>query len=204
LTNLIAGRNPWRRATTEDPHFHHYMSNRDALQEMLPISKGAAAVLKRVFTFNPAERISIAELRIAVLAVDTFFLTDGEVATASPALKCAAAAYTPRVPAPVITATPELVGVGMFESMHHYPDDEYLYPSPDPDRWSLPTTDSATALSTPSTLVSATNILYSGDSTDEISAKVAELGLVQVLDDVVADKLSAPPIGHRLLAKLLA
>ncbi|KIP06305.1 hypothetical protein PHLGIDRAFT_48557, partial [Phlebiopsis gigantea 11061_1 CR5-6] len=72
LTNMICGRNPWRTATTTDPHFHEFMSNAASLRDMLPMSEAASDVLKRVLTFNPSERITLAELRSAVLAIDTF------------------------------------------------------------------------------------------------------------------------------------
>ena len=208
FANLISGRNPWRRATTDDLHFHRYMSNGDSLGEMLPISKTAVGILQRVFTFNPAERISIAELREEVLRADTFFLTDKEIAAASSEVQSAAAQYTPLLPQgdAVIFPTPELPSA-TFESMHHFPDENYIFCSPNPDYDSpISTPSSDTTAHVLSTLFSDSCTLYSGSGSGDSSVdkgKAVNLDFAQK-DNVAQAKLGAPQVGHRLLAKLLA
>ena len=208
LTNMICGRNPWRTATTNDGRFHQFMSNGGSLRELLPMSQAASDVLKRVFTFNPSERISLAELRTAVLAIDTFFATPGEVATASDDVKAAVAGYKPRTP----LVTPELPVKETFESMHDYPDEEYLFASPDPDDWSLyhSASPAASAASTPTSEFSDTSTLFDVVSPG-VWSKGKELEAYLVSEDeedgIAREKRALAPQagpGARLLARLLA
>lgn len=200
---MITGRNPWRIATTNDPHFYEYLSNANFLREMLPISKAANDVLKRIFTFCPTQRISLAELRTAVLALDTFFMSQGEVDVASDNIKCAAAAYTPRIP---VFETPELPHKETFESMHDYPDEEYLFASPDPDDYSL--FSSATSeVSTPSTVFSDTSTLFDMSPGVPSNGKERQMNWISRQDNAKLEKqVSAPQSGpaSRFLSKLLA
>ncbi|KAJ3824695.1 kinase-like domain-containing protein, partial [Lentinula raphanica] len=75
LTNMIAGRNPWRHAMTTDDCFSAFLYNRDFLRTVLPISDQANSILKRVFHLNPMNRPSIPELRREILAIDSFFMS---------------------------------------------------------------------------------------------------------------------------------
>ncbi|KAI0731843.1 serine/threonine protein kinase, negative regulator of sexual conjugation and meiosis [Fomitopsis betulina] len=78
LANMITGRNPWTVACTqEDPSFSAYLNNPDSyLRRMLPMSAAARAILLCIFTINPADRISLRDLREKVVSVDTFFLSE--------------------------------------------------------------------------------------------------------------------------------
>ncbi|EPS96501.1 hypothetical protein FOMPIDRAFT_20375, partial [Fomitopsis schrenkii] len=73
LVNMIAGRNPWTTASMDDQCFLRSMTNQGYLQKMLPISDEAAAILQRIFTYDPKTRITIPDLREATLDVKTFF-----------------------------------------------------------------------------------------------------------------------------------
>lgn len=213
LCNMLTGRNPWRRATTEDAHFAAFLHDGAAvLTSFLPISVQCAELLARVFTFNPAERITLAELRAGVLGMKTFFMSAGEVACAGPEARCAAAAYTPRLPE---YTTPELVGdERAFHDIHHFPDDEYLFGSPDPDAdWSAGM--SSEPLSSSSTLFSLGSTLCE-ESVSEEKGKGKEIVVEEAQDYFVGGfgekltmkngKLSAlqDRPAERFLAKMLA
>ncbi|KAI0355473.1 Pkinase-domain-containing protein [Trametes cingulata] len=75
LCNLMTGRNPWHVASPKtDDGFRYYL--RDGapwLRQYLRISKPASELLARIFTVDPERRITIPELRKAVLAIDSFF-----------------------------------------------------------------------------------------------------------------------------------
>lgn len=90
---MIAGRNPWNYATTDDQCFLRFMANPEYLREMLPISKSANNVLRRMLTFDARTRISIPELREEILNIDTFFMTQEDIAKGNKFVKIAAATY---------------------------------------------------------------------------------------------------------------
>lgn len=75
---MITGRNPWKVACTlEDSAFAAYLHDpEDYLRRTLPMSPAARAVLLRILTFDPINRISLPDLRDMILAVDTFFLSE--------------------------------------------------------------------------------------------------------------------------------
>ena len=75
LCNLISGRNPWHIASPRaDSGFRLYLREGPMwLYQNLPISLGAAAILGRIFDLDPSTRITLPELRDAILALDTFY-----------------------------------------------------------------------------------------------------------------------------------
>ncbi|KAF7352688.1 Serine/threonine protein kinase [Mycena venus] len=98
LTNMISGRNPWKVADLEDECYLSYLSNHDFLLHSLPISREANSLLKRCFQLHPVARPSIAQIREAVLKLDTFFLTDDELVHASSAQRAIAQYYATPTP----------------------------------------------------------------------------------------------------------
>ncbi|KIJ70058.1 hypothetical protein HYDPIDRAFT_77576 [Hydnomerulius pinastri MD-312] len=99
LVNMVTGRNPWRLATPSDEAFLAYVHNQDHLREMLPISHALNELLKRTFNLNPSARISIPEMREAILNMESFYMTPEELRVASDNAKEAAIGYTRRAPA---------------------------------------------------------------------------------------------------------
>lgn len=67
LVNLTCGRNPWKRASMEDSTFRAYMKDRGFLKSILPLSDELDHILRRVFDCNPSQRMSLPELRQAIL-----------------------------------------------------------------------------------------------------------------------------------------
>ena len=72
LTNLACGRNPWKRASVEDPTFRAYLKDPHFLSTILPISEELEAILRRIFDRNPRTRITLPELRRLVLRCPHF------------------------------------------------------------------------------------------------------------------------------------
>jgi serine/threonine protein kinase len=75
LVNLTCGRNPWKRASFEDSTFRAYMKDPKFLRSILPLSPELDSILKRIFEFNPAKRITIAELRDLIMRCPRFTAT---------------------------------------------------------------------------------------------------------------------------------
>ena len=92
FTSMISGHNPWRRAVMSDDCFRSYVRNPDFFKLMLPISAAADDILRSVFA--PSEvRLSLSGLRAKIVAANTFFLTDDQIAGASRFVQLAAASY---------------------------------------------------------------------------------------------------------------
>lgn len=71
LVNLTCGRNPWKRASVEDPTYRAYMKDRSSLKSILPVSDHLSRILCHVFEPNPALRVSLPELRALIMACPT-------------------------------------------------------------------------------------------------------------------------------------
>ncbi|KAI0060759.1 kinase-like protein, partial [Artomyces pyxidatus] len=72
LVNMITSRGLWRTAITDDDCFSNFLHDPNYLFTMLPVSKEANTLLRRVFTMNPFIRITLPEFRKEVLQVTTF------------------------------------------------------------------------------------------------------------------------------------
>ncbi|VDB85667.1 unnamed protein product [Peniophora sp. CBMAI 1063] len=81
--NMLAGCGLWKRAVLADRSFMLFLNDPDFLHEALPITKSAGGILRRVFTMDTAKRISLAELRTAVLEIDRLYLTPEELELAT-------------------------------------------------------------------------------------------------------------------------
>ncbi|KAJ4336114.1 Serine/threonine protein kinase [Ascochyta clinopodiicola] len=84
LVNLTCGRNPWKRASSEDSTFRAFMKDPNFLRTILPISLELDAILRRVFDFNPSRRATIPELRQMILNCPAFTATKSAVSTPLP------------------------------------------------------------------------------------------------------------------------
>lgn len=72
LVNLTCGRNPWKRASLEDSTFRAFMKDPNFLRTILPLSPELDSILRRVFEYNPAKRITIPELRELIVRCPRF------------------------------------------------------------------------------------------------------------------------------------
>ncbi len=77
LANMITCRNPWHLASPErDEGFSQFLEEGATfLLRTLPISHNAARLLVRIFDPDPETRITLPELRKAVIEIETFFST---------------------------------------------------------------------------------------------------------------------------------
>ncbi|KAI0067568.1 kinase-like protein [Artomyces pyxidatus] len=96
LVNMVTARSPWHVASRIDSLYGQFITNPDVLRANLPISRDLCALLADIFDENPYTRISLQELRIEVLQMDSFFMSDAELPTASLCARQAAATYRPR------------------------------------------------------------------------------------------------------------
>jgi serine/threonine protein kinase len=90
LINMITSRTPWGKALTTDDCFCDFLLHEDYLREMLPISEGANRIFRRIFVYEPSERITIPALRKAIVELNTFFMNDDEIARAGDSVRTAA------------------------------------------------------------------------------------------------------------------
>ncbi|KAI7902327.1 kinase-like domain-containing protein [Cokeromyces recurvatus] len=77
LINLTTGRNPWRQATMNNSTFATYVRNPDQFfRTILPnISKELEWILLRIFSLNPAYRLSLPELRLSIQNCSSFVIS---------------------------------------------------------------------------------------------------------------------------------
>lgn len=72
LVNLTCGRNPWKQASVEDSTYRAFSRNPDFLKTILPLTDDLNDILRRIFSQNPDQRISLPELRDRILACARF------------------------------------------------------------------------------------------------------------------------------------
>ncbi|KAG7096843.1 hypothetical protein E1B28_004251 [Marasmius oreades] len=131
LLNMISGRNPWRYAMTSDECFASFLHDRDFLRKVLPVSEGANRILKRLFHLNPLCRISVAELREEIFKLDTFFMSDDDLAASPDTVRRIAEDCPARVPTAQAAPSKENVKNKYSKvSTHVDPEEVYLFASP--------------------------------------------------------------------------
>ncbi|OCH93323.1 Pkinase-domain-containing protein [Obba rivulosa] len=79
LMNMVCGRVPWMEANVRDARFLLYTRRPNFLREMLPISKGANEIFKRMLTLDPEEAVDLYTLRGLVQNLKTFYMSEEEV-----------------------------------------------------------------------------------------------------------------------------
>ena len=72
LVNLTCGRNPWKRAEPRDETYSAYLRDPQFLRSILPLSYELNQILTRIFEPNPRKRITLEELREAIINCPRF------------------------------------------------------------------------------------------------------------------------------------
>ncbi|KAK0205646.1 kinase-like protein [Armillaria fumosa] len=75
LVNMLSNRFPWKAAKESDGLFRTFLRDSAFFQKSFPFSSGAIDILLHVFDIRPSKRITLPELREAILRLDTFFLS---------------------------------------------------------------------------------------------------------------------------------
>lgn len=87
---MITCRSPWQKAVTMDDCFSDFLLEENYLREMLPISKSANTLFRKIFAYDPMQRITIPALRKEIVELDTFFMSDEEISRSGRAVRVAA------------------------------------------------------------------------------------------------------------------
>ncbi|KAI1798135.1 Pkinase-domain-containing protein [Ganoderma leucocontextum] len=95
LTNLVTGRNPWMFALTTDQSYLMYLANPNYLRDVLAISEDTQRILRHTLNPDPVGRWTLQELRQHVEELETFFMSEEEIAASNHHVKLAAATYSP-------------------------------------------------------------------------------------------------------------
>jgi serine/threonine protein kinase len=77
LVNLCCGRNPWKRASTEDSTFRAFLRDPQFLRSILPLSPELNSILRRIFECDPHKRITLPELRRLIVECPRFTVRSG-------------------------------------------------------------------------------------------------------------------------------
>lgn len=72
LSNLVTGRNPWKSAAVEDPTFAAFLQDSEFLKSILPITDELDWILRRIFECDPAQRVTIPQLRRMIMGCSAF------------------------------------------------------------------------------------------------------------------------------------
>lgn len=105
LVNLITGKHPWRTASTTDGAFSAYLHHPDFFKRLLPVSSQAETIFRSIFTVNPSQRVTLAQLRRQVVACDSFCLSGDELARAPRHIRLIADYYSGCIPSTILAAS---------------------------------------------------------------------------------------------------
>ncbi|KAI0757244.1 kinase-like domain-containing protein [Daedaleopsis nitida] len=83
LINMLSGRSLWEKATPKDKFFARFLREANFFQDRLPISDGANAIIMRIFALEPRDRITLDDLYREIADLDTFYLSEDELANAT-------------------------------------------------------------------------------------------------------------------------
>lgn len=122
LVNLTCGRNPWKKASIEDATFRAYLKDCHFLSSILPLSCELDVILRRIFECNPAQRITIPELRHLIENCPRFTTRARMPPTPPPEMESYEAAVFQEAP---------FVAQG-YQNTFEYPATPYAQPSPPP------------------------------------------------------------------------
>jgi serine/threonine protein kinase len=99
FVNMISGRNPWARASCRDPCFSAYLDDpHHFFRDILPVSEGVNGLLQRIFHLDPSSRISLTDLRAAIMAMNDFYVSEDDLAHDSHVMRLSDWNYGARVP----------------------------------------------------------------------------------------------------------
>lgn len=135
IVNIITGLTMWRSASKTDEAFNQFLCDPDIIRSTHPLSKGAADIIKRIFVVNPLERITLSELREEIVNLDTLFMSEEDLLQGPPILREAAINYSAPRCSSSDTLYPRVHSSGdtVFGILEEDPEEQYLFPSPDPD-----------------------------------------------------------------------
>ncbi|KAJ3491115.1 hypothetical protein NLI96_g921 [Meripilus lineatus] len=85
--NISCARLPWQIAMTTDNHFHKFILDPNYLRTQFPISEGFNRILCRMLELLPESRMTLTELRFAIQGLDTFWMSDEEIALSTAEVK---------------------------------------------------------------------------------------------------------------------
>ncbi|KAJ6454939.1 kinase-like domain-containing protein [Mycena vitilis] len=91
LINMVTSVTPWSAAESHDTRWKSFVADPEFLREILPISRSLNNLLQRCLSLNPADRLTLSQLRDEVLSLPDLFMSDIDLEKASPRTRRAAA-----------------------------------------------------------------------------------------------------------------
>lgn len=150
LVNLTCGRNPWKQASVEDSTYRAFTRNPEFLKTILPVSDELNDILGRIFTRDPARRITMPELVEAIRTCPRFTCPTPlpQEALASPAPSSRTYVSESWIdPIPAVSGV-ETIIAGPLPPLNTYsPNTSYCSPATPPSDYSSDDDDTASIFS---------------------------------------------------------